>query len=99
MDPELEAFIPFLPQLDMNDPVTSRKNFSERAAAAPPPDTSNMEVEDRTVPADLDVAVRVYRPHQAQGAIVWLHGGGGVSVTWTPSIPGPPGSRTFPERR
>ncbi|GHG78899.1 esterase [Streptomyces griseocarneus] len=78
MDPELEAFIPFLPQLDMNDPVTSRKNFSERAAAAPAPDTSNMEVEDRTVSADPDVAVRVYRPHQAQGAIVWLHGGGGV---------------------
>ncbi|MEU7104746.1 alpha/beta hydrolase [Streptomyces stramineus] len=78
MDPELEAFIPFLPQLDMNDPVTSRKNFSERAAAAPAPDTSNMEVEDRTVPADPDVAVRVYRPHQAQGAVVWLHGGGGV---------------------
>jgi acetyl esterase/lipase len=37
-----------------------------------------MEVEDRTVPADPDVAVRIYRPHQAQGAIVWLHGGGYV---------------------
>lgn len=78
MDPELEAFIPFLPRLDMNDPVTARKDFSERAAAAPAPDTSNMEVEDRTVSADPDVAVRIYRPHQAQGAIVWLHGGGGV---------------------
>lgn len=78
MDPELEAFIPFLPRLDMNDPVTSRRDFAERAAAAPAPDTSTMEVEDRTVPADPDVAVRVYRPHQAQGAIVWLHGGGGV---------------------
>ncbi|MEU7011363.1 alpha/beta hydrolase [Streptomyces sp. NPDC046332] len=78
MDPELEAFIPFLPQIDMNDPVTARKNFAERAAAAPAPDTTNMEVEDRTVSADPDVPVRVYRPHQAQGAIVWLHGGGGV---------------------
>ncbi|MBT2511366.1 alpha/beta hydrolase [Streptomyces sp. ISL-98] len=78
MDPELEAFIPFLPHVDMNDPVTARKNFAERAAAAPAPDTSNMKVEDRTVSADPDVAVRVYRPHQAQGAIVWLHGGGGV---------------------
>ncbi|MCJ1676387.1 alpha/beta hydrolase [Streptomyces sp. APSN-46.1] len=78
MDPELEAFIPFLPQLDLNDPVTSRKDFAERAAAAPAPDTSNMKVEDRTVSADPDVAVRVYRPHRAQGAIVWLHGGGGV---------------------
>lgn len=78
MDPELEAFIPFLPQADMNDPVTARKNFAERAAAAPEPDTSAMEIEDRTVPADPDVAVRIYRPHQAQGAVVWLHGGGGV---------------------
>ena len=37
-----------------------------------------MEIEDRTVPADPDVPVRIYRPHQAQGAIVWLHGGGFV---------------------
>ncbi|WP_137991703.1 alpha/beta hydrolase [Streptomyces vilmorinianum] len=79
MDPELEAFIPFLPDIDMEDPVAARKNFTERAAAAPAPDTSDMEVEDRTVPADPDVAVRIYRPHQAsRGAVVWLHGGGGV---------------------
>ncbi|WP_329391244.1 alpha/beta hydrolase [Streptomyces sp. NBC_01351] len=78
MDPELEAFIPFFPQLDMNDPVAARKEVAERASAAPPPDTSNMEVEDRTVPADPGVPIRLYRPHQAQGAIVWLHGGGGV---------------------
>ncbi|AWZ10336.1 alpha/beta hydrolase [Streptomyces sp. ICC4] len=84
MDPELEAFIPFLPQLDMDDPVTTREAFAEIAAAAPAPDTSTMEVEDRTVSADPDVAVRVYRPHRPhqphrpQGAVVWLHGGGGV---------------------
>ncbi|MEU9376120.1 alpha/beta hydrolase [Streptomyces sp. NPDC048255] len=78
MDPELEAFIPFLPPMDMNDPVTTRKTFAERAAAAPAPDTSNMEVEDRTVPADPPVPVRIYRPHRARGVVVWLHGGGGV---------------------
>ncbi|MGW6708133.1 alpha/beta hydrolase [Streptomyces sp. NPDC054956] len=78
MDPELEAFIPFLPQLDLNDPATAREEFAARATAAPAPDTSDMEVEDRVVSADPDVAVRVYRPHRAQGAIVWLHGGGGV---------------------
>ncbi|WP_272262738.1 alpha/beta hydrolase [Streptomyces xanthophaeus] len=78
MDPELEAFLPFLPQIDMDDPVTARKEFAVRAAAAPAPDTSDMEVEDRTVSADPDVAVRVYRPHRARGAVVWLHGGGGV---------------------
>ncbi|MFB7177255.1 alpha/beta hydrolase [Streptomyces sp. NPDC056257] len=79
MDPELEAFIPLLAPLDLSDPVAARKEFAERAAAAAPAaDTSDMEVEDRTVPADPDVPVRVYRPHRAQGAVVWLHGGGGV---------------------
>jgi acetyl esterase/lipase len=66
------------PRADLTDPVAERKNFAELAAAAPAPDTSGMEVEDHTVPADPDVPVRVYRPHQAQGAIVWLHGGGFV---------------------
>ncbi|MFI1285650.1 alpha/beta hydrolase fold domain-containing protein [Streptomyces sp. NPDC020858] len=37
-----------------------------------------MEVEDRTVAAGPDVPVRIYRPHGARGAVVWLHGGGGV---------------------
>ena len=41
-------------------------------------DTTGMEIEDRTVAADPEVAVRIYRPHPAQGAIVWLHGGGFV---------------------
>ncbi|MBT2407537.1 MULTISPECIES: alpha/beta hydrolase [unclassified Streptomyces] len=78
MDPELEAFIPFLPENDLTDPVTTRKNFAALTGSRPAPDTSRMEIEDRTVPADPDVAVRIYRPHQAQGAIVWLHGGGFV---------------------
>ncbi|MBP2401551.1 hypothetical protein SNS2_0079 [Streptomyces netropsis] len=60
MDPELEAFIPFLPDLDLNDPVTARKHVAEHAAAVPAPDTSAMEVEDRTVPADPDVAMPIY---------------------------------------
>ncbi|MDA8368278.1 MAG: alpha/beta hydrolase [Nocardiopsaceae bacterium] len=78
MDPELEAFIPLFPRADLTDPVTERKNFADLAAAVPAPDTTGIEIEDRTVPADPDVAVRIYRPHQAQGAIVWLHGGGFV---------------------
>ncbi|MFB7588008.1 alpha/beta hydrolase [Streptomyces sp. NPDC056169] len=80
MDPELEPFLPFLPLMDMTDPVAGRKEFAARATAAPAPDTSRMEVEDHavSVPAAPDVPVRVYRPHRAQGAVVWLHGGGGV---------------------
>ncbi|MEV5436720.1 alpha/beta hydrolase [Streptomyces sp. NPDC052682] len=78
MDPELEAFIPLFPAADLDDPVAARKNLSELAAAVPAPDTGAMDVEDRTVPADPAVPVRIYRPHQAQGAIIWLHGGGFV---------------------
>ncbi len=78
MDPELEAFIPLFPPADLTDPITARKSLAELAASAPAPDTSGMEIEDRTVPGDPDVAVRIYRPHHAQGAIVWLHGGGFV---------------------
>lgn len=78
IDPELEAFIPSFPPADLTDPVTARKNLAELAAAAPTPDTSAMEIEDRTVPADSKVPVRIYRPQRAQGAIVWLHGGGFV---------------------
>ncbi|MEU6945360.1 alpha/beta hydrolase [Streptomyces sp. NPDC046316] len=78
MDPELEAFLPFIPKPDYSDPVAIRTDFAERAAAFPVPDTTGLEIENRTVPADPDVAVRIYRPHQAQGAVIWLHGGGFV---------------------
>jgi acetyl esterase len=78
MDPELEAFVPLFPQADLTDPVTAREDLAALAATAPAPDTADMEVEDRTVPADPGVPVRIYRPHGAQGAIVWLHGGGFV---------------------
>ncbi|UNO40537.1 alpha/beta hydrolase [Streptomyces sp. MST-110588] len=76
MDSELEAFIPLLPKQGVSDPAVARKIYAELAAARPAPDTTGLEVEDRTVPADPDVAVRVYRPHQPRGAVVWLHGGG-----------------------
>jgi acetyl esterase len=78
LDPQLEAFLPLLPEEDLSDPAADRKDSIERAAARPPLDTGDMEIEDRTVPADPDVAVRVYRPREAQGAVLWLHGGGYV---------------------
>ncbi|WP_369779709.1 alpha/beta hydrolase [Streptomyces sp. R33] len=76
MDPELEAFVPLFPKTDLTDPVAARKSFAGLAAAIPAPDAAGMEVEDRTVPADPGVPVRIYRPHGAHGAVVWLHGGG-----------------------
>jgi acetyl esterase len=66
------------PPADLTDPVTARKNLAALAASVPALDTADMKIEDRTVPGDPEVAVRIYRPHQAQGAIVWLHGGGFV---------------------
>jgi acetyl esterase len=78
LDPELQAFVELFPPADLTDPVTARENLAELAHAASAPDTADMEIEERTVPADPDVPVRIYRPHRAQGAIVWLHGGGFV---------------------
>src|SRR5262252_9808775 len=78
IDAELEPFIPLFPTEDLTDPHTARKTLAELTAMVPAPDTAGLEIEDRTVPADPDVPVRVYRPHQAHGAIVWLHGGGFV---------------------
>jgi acetyl esterase len=76
MDPELEAFVPLLPQVDMTDPAGARKLYAELAASKPAADTTAMVVEDRIVPADPDVPVRIYHPQEAQGAVIWLHGGG-----------------------
>ncbi|WP_239675361.1 alpha/beta hydrolase [Natronosporangium hydrolyticum] len=78
MDPELEAFVPLLPHVDLNDPVAARRAFAAAAATAPVPETTDLAIEDRTVPADPDVPVRIYRQHDARGAIIWLHGGGWV---------------------
>ncbi|MEI5101874.1 alpha/beta hydrolase [Streptomyces sp. PmtG] len=78
MDPELEPFVPLFPRADLTDPVVQRANLAELAAAIPAPDTSGMEIEDRTVPAAPEVAVRIYRPRGARGAVVWMHGGGFV---------------------
>jgi acetyl esterase/lipase len=78
MDSELEPFLALFPPADLADPPTARKQLAELAAAIPVPDTATMEIDDRIVPAAVEVPVRIYRPRQAQGAIVWLHGGGFV---------------------
>jgi acetyl esterase/lipase len=78
MDSQLQPFIPLFPAADLNDVVTARKKLAELSATASVPDVKGMQIEDRTVPGDPAVPVRIYRPHQARGAIVWLHGGGFV---------------------
>ncbi|WP_438290340.1 alpha/beta hydrolase [Streptomyces sp. HUAS TT7] len=78
LDPELEAFVSLFPRADLTDPVKERVNFAALAASVPAPDTSNLDVEDLMVPADPPVPVRIYRPREAQGTLIWLHGGGFV---------------------
>ncbi|MGV0872824.1 alpha/beta hydrolase [Mycolicibacterium sp. XJ879] len=78
MDPELEAFLALFPPAELSDPVEERKNFAALAAAIPVPDVADLVVEDRTVPAEPEVPIRIYRPPGAEAAIVWLHGGGFV---------------------
>jgi acetyl esterase len=78
IDPDLEASLGMFPPADLTDPVAAREQLAELAGAAPAPDTAGMGIEDRTVPGDPDVPVRIYRPHGAHGCIVWLHGGGFV---------------------
>ncbi|ANZ39016.1 esterase [Lentzea guizhouensis] len=77
MDPELEAFVPFFPKAELTDVVQERRFLAELAAGIPA-ETGGMDVEDLVVPADPGVPVRVYRPHDAQGAVIWMHGGGWV---------------------
>lgn len=79
IDPELTPYIASFPAPDLSDPAAARAGLARLAGAAPAPDTAGMRIEDRTVPGDPDVPVRIYRPHGARGGgIVWLHGGGFV---------------------
>ncbi|CCH30344.1 hypothetical protein BN6_30370 [Saccharothrix espanaensis DSM 44229] len=55
--------------------VQAQPGRSPRAAR---PDSADLAVEDRLVPGTPDVSVRIYRPRDAQDALVWLHGGGFV---------------------
>ncbi|MFE1362505.1 alpha/beta hydrolase [Streptomyces harbinensis] len=78
MDPELEAFVHLLPRADLSDPAAARAGYARGAAAAPAPSTAGLTIESRTAPAAPEVPVRVHRPADACGALVWLHGGGWV---------------------
>jgi acetyl esterase/lipase len=78
MDPELQPFVAMFPTEDLTHPAVARQGLIDLAAGAPPVDITDLEVEDRAIPADPDVPVRIYRPRSAEGAIVWLHGGGFV---------------------
>ena len=85
IDPELAAFIEFLPAFDLKDPVATRAAFEELIAGMriELPEADALEIDDRLVPGwegDPDVPVRVYRPKSRGAAsspgILMIHGGG-----------------------
>lgn len=78
MDAELDAFVTLLPPADLSDPATARAGLAELSASVPVPDTTEIDVVDGVVPGAPDVPIRTYRPRDAQGALIWLHGGGWV---------------------
>lgn len=75
MDPELEAFVPFFPKADLID-VAKERAFLAELSTGIPAETDGMEIEDRLVPGDPEVPVRIYRPREAHGTVIWMHGGG-----------------------
>ena len=83
-DPEIAAVIPLLPTIDGTDPKAARAFLTEIISQLPPPDTTGVQVEDRTVPGgpgDPEVPIRIYRPDQrkAPAAVYGIHGGGFIS--------------------
>ncbi|MFJ6784989.1 hypothetical protein [Streptomyces yangpuensis] len=45
VDPELEAFVPFLPGADWAEPTAVRAIYTELAASRPAPDLTDVETE------------------------------------------------------
>jgi len=84
-DPELASAIPLLPtESDFSDIVAVRSRMEEMIEAFSPPLPEDIGVgwEDHTIPGPEgapDLAVRVYRPEQAEPAlpgVLYIHGGG-----------------------
>lgn len=83
LDPEVAAVLDRIPLLDLTDLPTARAERAELAAAARARwrPSGRVRSEDRVVPGEPDVLVRVHRPAgtTASGAVLlWVHGGGHV---------------------
>lgn len=83
LDPEVAAVLDRIPLLDLSDIPTARAEREELAAAARArwQPSGRVDTEDRVVPGDPGVRVRVHRPAgtTASGAVLlWVHGGGHV---------------------
>jgi acetyl esterase/lipase len=81
-DPELAPLVPRMARIDYTDVETARKALREITAAMPRYEPREpVAAEQRVVPGELPVPVRVYRPAGATRTlpgVVYLHGGGFV---------------------
>jgi acetyl esterase/lipase len=81
-DPELAPLVPRMARIDYTDVETARKALREITAAMPRYEPREpVAAEQRVVPGEHPVPVRVYRPAGAARAlpgVVYLHGGGFV---------------------
>ncbi|GAA4550258.1 alpha/beta hydrolase [Pseudonocardia xishanensis] len=80
-DPELARIVPTLPVLDPTHLSATRKLMADMFAGMPAPDTTGIDVTERSVPGPEgapDVTLRIYRPEQrtTDGVIYNVHGGG-----------------------
>lgn len=84
-DPEFADLVSSLPPTDLSDPVAGREAMAGwLSALSADANTSEVRIEDRTVPAKDDqpaVPVRTYTPEANNApapALLWIHGGGFV---------------------
>jgi len=84
-DPELASIVPLLPRVDITNVASARSSLDEITARfSTPIDDSVLNVEDYSISGfegDPAVGVRVFRSHQARGAVpalFYIHGGGFV---------------------
>jgi acetyl esterase/lipase len=84
-DPELAVVAPLLPSVDIKDVAAARAGLDEMiASSSTSVDESSLEIESYDVAGhdgDPAVAVRVFRPRRATGAVpalLYIHGGGFV---------------------
>ena len=88
IDPELAAVLDFMPVIDLDDPVTARREFEKLIVGMrkPLPEEELLDIENRLIPGwegDPEVPVRIYRPKTIGAApgttvpgILQIHGGG-----------------------
>ncbi|MFK8049917.1 MAG: alpha/beta hydrolase [Halioglobus sp.] len=85
IDPELQPFIEFLPNIALEDPAATRAGFNEMISQTNAElDESGVDIENLSIPGaekSPEVSVRIYSPQEKANsvpALLYIHGGGFV---------------------